>query len=42
MLVYALIAYDVGRIIWLLLFYRLRWPIVDTTQMTTNERRIKP
>jgi len=41
MLVYALIAWAVGRIVWLL-FYRPRWPVVGTTQTTTSERRIKP
>ena len=41
MLVYALIAWAVGRIVWLL-FYRPRWPGVDRAQTTTSERRIKP
>jgi hypothetical protein len=41
MLVYALIAWAVQRTVWLL-FYRPRWPVVDTTQTTTRERRIHP
>ena len=41
MLVYALIAWAVGRIVWLL-FYHPRWPVVDRAQTTTSERRIKP
>jgi hypothetical protein len=42
MLVYALIAWAVERIVWLL-FYRPRWPVRDTThQTTTSERRINP
>jgi hypothetical protein len=41
MLVYALIAWAVQRTVWLL-FYRPRWPVVDTTQTTTRERRINP
>ncbi len=41
MLVYALIAWVVQRTVWLL-FYRPRWPVVDTTQTTTRERRIHP
>jgi hypothetical protein len=41
MLAYALIAWVVGRTVWLL-FYRPRWPVMDTTQMTTSERRINP
>ena len=41
MLVYALIAWAVQRIVWLL-FYRPRWPRVGSTQRTTTERRIKP
>ena len=41
MLVYALIAWVVQRTVWLL-FYRPRWPVVNTTQTTTRERRIHP
>ena len=41
MLAYALIAWVVGRTVWLL-FYRPRWPVMDTTQTTTSERRINP
>ena len=41
MLVYALIAWAVQRTVWLL-FYRPRWPVLDTTQTTTRERRIHP
>ena len=41
MLVYALIAWALQRTVWLL-FYRPRWPVVDTTQTTTRERRIHP
>ena len=39
MVIYALIAWAVERIVWLL-FYRPRWPVVNTTQTTTSERRI--
>ena len=41
MLVYALVAWAVERTVWLL-FYRPRWPVVDTTQTTRRERRINP
>lgn len=41
MLIYALIAWVVERIIWLLL-YRPRGPVVDTTQTTSSERHINP
>ncbi|HEX5837990.1 MAG TPA: YggT family protein [Anaerolineales bacterium] len=41
MLIYALIAWVVERIVWLL-FYRPRGPVVDTTQTTTSERHINP
>lgn len=39
MVIYALIAWAVERIIWVL-FYRPRGPVVDTTQTTTSERHI--
>jgi hypothetical protein len=41
MLIYALVAWAVERIVWLL-FYRPRGPVVGTTQTTTSERHIKP
>ena len=41
MLIYALLAWIVERVVWLL-FYRPRGPIVDTTQTTTSERHINP
>ena len=41
MLIYALIAWAVERIVWLL-FYRPRGPVVGTTQTTTSERHINP
>ena len=42
MVIYALIAWAVERIIWVL-FYRPRGgPTVDTTQTTTSERHIHP
>ena len=41
MVIYALIAWAVERIIWVL-FYRPRGPVVDTTQTTTSERHINP
>jgi hypothetical protein len=41
MLIYALIAWAVERVIWLLL-YRPRGPVVGTTQTTTSERRSNP
>ena len=36
MLIYALIAWAVERVIWLI-FYRPRGPVVEVTQTTTNE-----
>ena len=39
MLIYALIAWAVERIVWLV-FYRPSGPVVGTTQTTTNEHRI--
>ena len=41
MVIYALIAWIVERITWLLL-YRPRGPVVDTTQTTSSERHINP
>lgn len=41
MLIYALIAWAVERIIWVL-FYRPRGAVVGTTQTTTSERHINP
>lgn len=41
MLIYALIAWAVERVVWLLL-YRPRGPVVDTTQTTTSDRRSNP
>jgi hypothetical protein len=41
MVIYALIAWAVERILWLLL-YRPRGPVVDTTQTTSSERHINP
>jgi hypothetical protein len=41
MLIYALIAWAVERVIWLLL-YRPRGPVVGTTQTTTSERHSNP
>ena len=41
MLIYALLAWVVERVVWLL-FYRPRGPVVDTTQTTTSERHINP
>ena len=41
MLIFALIAWAVERIIWVL-FYRPRGPVVGTTQTTTSERHINP
>lgn len=41
MLIYALIAWAVERIVWVL-FYRPRGPVVGTTQTTTRERHINP
>ncbi len=41
MLIYALIAWAVERVVWLLL-YRPRGPVVGTTQTTTSERRNIP
>ena len=39
MLIYALIAWAVERIVWVL-FYRPRGPVVGTTHTTTSERHI--
>ncbi len=39
MLIYALIAWAVERIVWVL-FYRPRGPVVGVTQTTTRERHI--
>jgi hypothetical protein len=41
MMIYALIAWAVERIVWVL-FYRPRGPVVGTTQTTTSERHINP
>ncbi len=41
MIIYALIAWAVERIVWVL-FYRPRGPVVGTTQTTTSERHINP
>jgi hypothetical protein len=41
MLIYALLAWIVERVVWLLL-YRPRGSVVDTTQTTTSERHINP
>jgi hypothetical protein len=41
MLIYALIAWAVERIVWLI-FYRPSGPIVATTQTTTNEHHTTP
>jgi len=41
MLIYALIAWAVERIVWLIL-YRPRGPVVGTTQTTTSEHRSTP
>ena len=41
MVIYALIAWAVERIVWVL-FYRPRGPVVSVTQGTTTERHIKP
>lgn len=41
MLIYALIAWAVERVLWLLL-YRPRGPVVGTTQTTTSDRHINP
>jgi hypothetical protein len=38
MVIYALIAWAVERIVWLV-FYRPRGPVVGTTQTTTSEQR---
>jgi len=38
MLIYALIAWAVERMVWLI-FYRPRGPVVGTTQTTTSEQR---
>jgi hypothetical protein len=39
MVIYALIAWAVERIVWVI-FYRPRGPVVGTTQTTTSERHI--
>ncbi|MGB8983722.1 MAG: hypothetical protein WCC12_17770 [Anaerolineales bacterium] len=41
MVIYALIAWAVERIVWVI-FYRPRGPVVGTTQTTTSERHINP
>lgn len=41
MLIYALIAWAVERVVWLI-FYRPGGPLVDTTQTTTSERHSTP
>ncbi|HSB00404.1 MAG TPA: hypothetical protein VLE49_07130 [Anaerolineales bacterium] len=41
MLIYALIAWAVERIVWLI-FYRPRGPVVGTTQTTTSEHHTTP
>ncbi|MBN2119074.1 MAG: YggT family protein [Anaerolineales bacterium] len=41
MLIYALIAWAVERIVWVL-FYRPRGPVVGTTQTMTSERHSNP
>lgn len=41
MVIYALIAWAVERVIWLLL-YRPRGPVVGTTQTTSSERHTNP
>jgi hypothetical protein len=41
MLVYVLIAWAVGRIVWLL-FFHPRGPVVRTNRTTTSERHINP
>jgi hypothetical protein len=41
MVIYALIAWAVERVIWVLL-YRPRGPVVGTTQTTSSERHINP
>jgi hypothetical protein len=41
MLIYALVAWVVERIVWLI-FYRPRGSVVGTTQTTTSERHINP
>lgn len=41
MVVYALIAWAVERVVWLV-FYRPRGPVVDTTQTTTKEHHTNP
>jgi hypothetical protein len=41
MVIYALIAWAVERVLWLLL-YRPRGPVVGTTQTTSSERHINP
>jgi hypothetical protein len=41
MLIYALIAWALERIVWLI-FYRPRGPVVGTTQTTTSEHHTTP
>jgi len=41
MLIYALVAWGLERIVWLI-FYRPSGPVVGTTQTTTNEHRTNP
>ena len=41
MVIYALIAWAVERVVWLI-FYRPSLPVVGTTQTTTSERHINP
>jgi hypothetical protein len=41
MVLYALMAWAVERIVWLV-FYRPRGAVVDTTRTTTNENHINP
>lgn len=41
MLIYALIAWGLERIVWLI-FYRPSGPVVGTTQTTTNEHHTNP
>ena len=40
-LIYALVAWGLERIVWLI-FYRPSGPVVGTTQTTTSEHRTKP
>jgi hypothetical protein len=41
MAVYALLAWAVERVVWLI-FYRPRGPVVSTTQTSTSDRHITP